>query len=1631
MPVLHKRGWLEMDKVSLISASFLAARSMPLLRCILSLASALISDESDHLASDESAGMSLSLTTPVRYQFRLSGPDVANGQVVLIDPRSPSRTSENDPALGPQEAGARCITCMQDPYHCPGHIGAIKVYPIPVPVAREQLTQWLSIACSECGRIGMSIDDRRSTLARRGSIGFRDIQQALQSKGPDYLCPFCSKPFRVLRPVGFPVRIGFGITFDASYPALYFFASARDAGTAGAAGVAGAAGAAGAAGRAAEGGFEAGKLTRGKRRGKAIAGGASERDMYSGMDLSSAKQSSAAGLPIADNGYVWGVLKNAVASDVEMMGWNATYYHPRDFMTDHIPIAPPAARPRPSSAARYSGGRTHKLHSIIIECQRKIIERLGSRSLAVVQREMVMARDIDGFQSLVLDIFYLYYAVTALQTRLPDHLAAVMTKEFVLGNQQDGLSYVGMLRQKGGFLRKLVAAARHNVNIRTPLTAFTYGAIGTATCPLEFAMKICVERMVTPMNIELMRALVRNGPNVYPGANAYRKAGSRSYGGNGGGRAQYTITPSDSEAIAASLVPGDVVMRHVLTGDIALHQRYPSIREESINAVMLVVDPGKLVRIPLAGCGKMMADFDGDDTELFFVSSYGVAAESLYLTSVIRQLIAPIDGKPCIGTGGDSGTDVISGITLLRKRSSFTQAQINAMFNEAFTDVSPPLLASGGGGSGFSFSDLVSSVLPSAFYFDGAASGDAQAGDLLIEGGRIVKGSVTSKGFEVLGGKSSYITRAIATSLDPYSAIKVLEDVTRICYRANTIFGWSISDDLRMREPHKSVVDKLVADRVADIDRCCNRFHNGELTVPIGQDPLDYFERMVVFKLASKNAMELFEETAHMMSTTRMQLYDYLNAFKARIITILISRGQVTVDQQRLRPVLDHGTRHSIWYMKGCDNAESGGYIRHSYVSRLTPTEFFSEAIPSRKEVFAKGRELSVQGYFTRKASTSLGPVHIGYLGEERGHSDTIIDFYYGHLGSDPRCSLPVRIDDHIVSDAEFKRRHGAVSGEYEELKRIREEWREAIAAYAVVTSNERYDPCSTSFSSPFDLNALIMRYASGGSSGGSEKKLSSEEMWTMLKTVPDLLMTVHVGKRAGGFIREIARCKIAAFMRIFRFVCCTSRLLRRSASAAAAASAGWTRSAMQRMIEAIVCKYALTLAPAGEMVGIKAAQSIIAPQTQAKLHATRGGSEVKGTISNLQRTHGTELFLEKMEGLTPQHPLSTFMLRGVMRSNLQACLDYVKRISSVRLEDVLYKAWFVSISPESLASSSDCGLSMLREYIASLPPTARRIYDQSKRSWFYIVLHIDSIRLLINHVDIAMVGKRLQMQFAEAIEQAVAVYRNRDGLFLFLSLRDESIEQMRCHFDAIVEKGVVHGHPAFSNGTIVSYTGLPVVAGDGSLTQSTAYRIMLNGSDLRFLFAQPEIDKSTILSSTVTDSASYFGIEEARFRAFEEMAFESEQMDDLSGLLRRHLKVFVDYIAYRGTLTFIPRFALGSNPDVDDLDKMTFETADNFLIDSLEQAQLHRIRGIMPCILFGVPHPFGSTISSIRLKASDAGDVTAKPAKEPAEPAKEPAKSTKESKKPAKSAKGESEVAPLSHSLVSPESLHTIESVE
>lgn len=76
--------------------------------------------------------------------------------------------------------------------------------------------------------------------------------------------------------------------------------------------------------------------------------------------------------------------------------------------------------------------------------------------------------------------------------------------------------------------------------------------------------------MVTRYNIDRLSQLILNGPFTYPGCNSYRKKGAKS-------DVLIQLHSLIHQLDTIKLQVGDVVMRHMLDGDLVLFNRQPSL----------------------------------------------------------------------------------------------------------------------------------------------------------------------------------------------------------------------------------------------------------------------------------------------------------------------------------------------------------------------------------------------------------------------------------------------------------------------------------------------------------------------------------------------------------------------------------------------------------------------------------------------------------------------------------------------------------------------------------------------------------------------------------------------------------------------------------------------------------------------------------------------------------------------------------------------------------------------------------------------------------------------------------------------------------------------------------------------
>jgi DNA-directed RNA polymerase II subunit RPB1 len=256
------------------------------------------------------------------------------------------------------------------------------------------------------------------------------------------------------------------------------------------------------------------------------------------------------------------ILDNISDEDCRILGIDPERSKPSDMI--HKVFHVPSIHVRPSLRGFFSGGSsmedglTHKLAEII-----KANTRINKQKETNNENSSKYAKDHAHFLQ--------YHAATYYD---PDTIS--IPKSDGKGSQFKPL--VERFKGKTGRIRGNIMGKRGNFNARTVITSDPTVATDCLGVPVKIAMNLTFPEFVTPYNYDRLTQLVRNGSDVYPGANyVYRNSGS----GEGiGAMAKPIYLKLRKETLV--LQYGDIVERHLQNDDIVLLNRQPTLHKQSM-----------------------------------------------------------------------------------------------------------------------------------------------------------------------------------------------------------------------------------------------------------------------------------------------------------------------------------------------------------------------------------------------------------------------------------------------------------------------------------------------------------------------------------------------------------------------------------------------------------------------------------------------------------------------------------------------------------------------------------------------------------------------------------------------------------------------------------------------------------------------------------------------------------------------------------------------------------------------------------------------------------------------------------------------------------------------------------------
>lgn len=230
-----------------------------------------------------------------------------------------------------------------------------------------------------------------------------------------------------------------------------------------------------------------------------------------------------------------------------------------------------------------------------------------------------------------------------------------------------------LLDKKEGLFRKNMMGKRVNYAARSVISPDPNIEVDQIGVPLVFAKKLTYPQPVTPWNINQLKEAVLNGPTKYPGANSVvfdddvtislTKESVRQQIA-----ARLSYKPKASRNKNVETHKATIVNRHLITGDVLLFNRQPTLHKPSIMAFRARVLPNeKGFRLHYANCKSFNADFDGDEMNAHLPQSELARSEAYNIASVNYQYLVPKDGSPL----GGLIQDHVIAVCIMTRRDQF------------------------------------------------------------------------------------------------------------------------------------------------------------------------------------------------------------------------------------------------------------------------------------------------------------------------------------------------------------------------------------------------------------------------------------------------------------------------------------------------------------------------------------------------------------------------------------------------------------------------------------------------------------------------------------------------------------------------------------------------------------------------------------------------------------------------------------------------------------------------------------------------------------------------------------------------------------------------------------------------
>lgn len=677
-------------------------------------------------------------------------------------------------------------------------------------------------------------------------------------------------------------------------------------------------------------------------------------------------------------------------TQIEELGFAETF-HPKNFMTNLIPIIPSKLRAKSLVNGTETASALTTYYRLIIETAIPALNEVKNFSINKNTILIDKSKIQDFLKAYTLLQTYYLLITDVGSEEQTEQLLNILGRNYRMGFDASNSLMSKFKGKNRSIFNKGMLGLVHDMSARVVLGAGEDVLMQNLVVPMNMANKLFTSYPVYKENLKFMKHLIMSmlDNKIYSNQFIPKVTGVIPK------RTQkfQRLTSINAQSLATLLQPGDKIGISLCNHDWIIQNRHPSIREECLTSFQVQKDLTSTVGIPLAPCEIKQADFDGDEIQVFCTSGHYTDVENLLSHSVYSQLRS-------YNNGGMSfyyckTHDDVLGVSRI---GDFNLEYFNHKKNKPTNVLS-----------------LVEKVLPKDFNFTSKY--------LNIRNGKIDKKQVDFSKPEFYKFYSSMYGESKCTEL--------MDLLSQLGYDINREYGASLGFEIRF----------WCSDSVRkDIEKQKELAYKKATEIIKHKGKADY--------AAMNEFQKIMPEIQKVLITSaKGQNFDkmgYTGSKPAEYFAMVVNPAAAKFDGGAFPTSLAEGTRTNFGGFRYSFDPTDYGYVDRGYVYDMSPYNHYFIMTEEWRAIYTRTRGVAKQGYMTNKMTVLLDRVFVDSNGCLVDKSILLAN-QYGPCGLDCRLEVTLTLPDVDMKDDEFDKKYSDKKLQvlHKELKANRDRYKE------------------------------------------------------------------------------------------------------------------------------------------------------------------------------------------------------------------------------------------------------------------------------------------------------------------------------------------------------------------------------------------------------------------------------------------------------------------------------------------------------------------------------------------------------------------------------------------------------------